>query len=433
MIRRLIDFLTNGIFRLHPDDMQNGFMRWLLKQYKLLFYTARGVIDHATIMRSAALTFYTLMSIVPIAALIFAIVKGFGLSDSLTLQMHEALPQFSEFIDLIVGFANNALERTRGGLLATIGILMLFWAVMKVFGNIEAAFNNIWEVKRSRGIARQFSDYIAIVVIVPILWVASNAMAIYLRQWFDFNDTTLYRIWYNLASVAIIWVMFTLVYIVLPNTKVKFTSALTAGIVAGTAFALFQAGYVYLQSWMNSYNAIYGSFAALPLFLIWMQISWQIVLFGGELAFAYQNINKFEQERQSINISLDKRRKVMLAAMLVITRSFVDAKGAVSSEQISRKLNLPVRIVRDVIFDLEQGGLILAVKHSANDKATYYTPAKDVHKLTLYDVVSTVETLGDQSVDIDESPEVREVGKLLDSIHQQAYNSPLNSLFTDIK
>ena len=184
---------------------------------------------------------------------------------------------------------------------------------------------------------------------------------------------------------------------------------------------------------MNSYNAIYGSFAALPLFLIWMQISWQIVLFGGELAFAYQNINKFEQERQSINISLDKRRKVMLAAMLVITRSFVDAKGAVSSEQISRKLNLPVRIVRDVIFDLEQGGLILAVKHSANDKATYYTPAKDVHKLTLYDVVSTVETLGDQSVDIDESPEVREVGKLLDSIHQQAYNSPLNSLFTDIK
>ena len=137
MIRRLIDFLTNGIFRLHPDDMQNGFMRWLLKQYKLLFYTARGVIDHATIMRSAALTFYTLMSIVPIAALIFAIVKGFGLSDSLTLQMHEALPQFSEFIDLIVGFANNALERTRGGLLATIGILMLFWAVMKVFGNID--------------------------------------------------------------------------------------------------------------------------------------------------------------------------------------------------------------------------------------------------------------------------------------------------------
>ena len=102
---------------------------------------------------------------------------------------------------------------------------MLFWAVMKVFGNIEAAFNNIWEVKRSRGIARQFSDYIAIVVIVPILWVASNALAIYLRQWFDFNDTTLYRIWYNLASVAIIWVMFTLVYIVLPNTKVKFTSS----------------------------------------------------------------------------------------------------------------------------------------------------------------------------------------------------------------
>ena len=432
-IRELLTYFTDTIFLRDLNEWRNPVVRWLVQQYRLLFYTARGLQEHGTIVRSAALTFYTLMSLVPIIAVVFAVVKGFGLADGLVENLYELFPQNPEIIDYIVGFAEKALLRTQGGVVAAVALVMLFWAVIRVFGSIENAFNNIWEVKVERSITRQWTDYIAVVMIVPLLWIVANALTNYAETLLGFDDAWYFRLLSRLASMAVIWAMFTLLYMVIPNARVRLGSALMAGIVAGTIFLAFQWGYVYVQRWMTSYNAIYGSFAALPLFLIWLQTSWEILLFGGELSFAYQNIERFGEERESLLINYDQRRKVMLAAMLVITRSFVDAKGAVSSEQISRKLNLPVRIVRDVIFDLEQGGLILAVKHSANDKATYYTPAKDVHKLTLYDVVSTVETLGDQSVDIDESPEVREVGKLLDSIHQQAYNSPLNSLFTDIK
>jgi membrane protein len=227
--------------------------------------------------------------------------------------------------------------------------------------------------------------------------------------------------------------MFTFIYIVLPNTKVRFKSALTASLVCGTAFLLFQWGYIYLQSSMSAYNAIYGSFAALPLFLIWLQISWQIVLFGGELAFAYQNIAKFEQERESLHISHDNRRKVMLATMLVITRSFTSKQGPMSSEQISQQLNLPLRIVRDVIFELEQAGLIHQVKWDENDKVAYYAPAKDVHNITIYDVITTVEQHGEESVDILESEEVRAVSSQLDAIIDEAMHSPKNLPFTEIK
>ena len=167
MIKRLLHFLTDGIFRLREEEVSSRLLRWALRQYKLLYYTARGVIEHDTLTRSASLTFYTLMAIVPLAAIIFAVMKGFGMAENLTHELHNALPQFPEFINYIVGFANNALARTRGGLLATFSVLALFWAVMQVFSSVEAAFNNIWEVKRSRGFARQFSDYIAVVVIVP--------------------------------------------------------------------------------------------------------------------------------------------------------------------------------------------------------------------------------------------------------------------------
>lgn len=432
MIKRLIDFLREGIFGLNESDLDNRLLRWLVRQYKLIYYTARGVIEHDMLGRSASLTFFTLMAVVPLAALIFAVMKGFGMAGHLTQALHNALPQFPEFINYVVEFANNVLARTRGGLLATFSMLALFWAVMQVFSSVESAFNNIWEVKKSRGIARKFTDYIAMIVIVPLLWVASNAIARYLHQWLGINDTVFYHIWSNCVSLVLIWAMFTFVYLVLPNTKVRFTSALTAALVCGTAFLLFQWAYVYLQSSMNAYNAIYGSFAALPLFLIWLQTSWQIVLFGGELAFAYQNIAKFEQERESLRISYDNRRKVMLTTMLVISRSFTSEHGPITSEQISHHLKLPVRIVRDVVFELEQAGLILQVKGDENDKAAYYAPAKDVHTLTLYDVITTVETHGEEGVDILDSEEVRRVSELLDAIKDEAIQSPKNKPFTEI-
>lgn len=146
---------------------------------------------------------------------------------------------------------------------------------------MESAFNNIWEVQSSRNIARQYLNYIVIAMVAPILWLVASTMGGYLLRFFDAGNTFLGILLSKLSALVIIWGSFTLIYAVVPNTKVLWRSAFMAGIVAGTVFMLFQWGYLYLQGWMTSYNAIYGSFAALPLFLLWLQISWEILLFGG--------------------------------------------------------------------------------------------------------------------------------------------------------
>jgi len=272
----ILTYFTDTIFRRDIREWRNPVVRWFVQQYRLLFYTARGLLEHGTLIRSAALTFYTLMSLVPIVAVVFAIMKGFGLTEGLVENLYGLFPQNPEIIDYVVGFAEKALARTRGGVVATVALVTLFWAVIRVFSSIESAFNNIWEVKVQRSITRQYTDYLAVVMIVPLLWVVASAIGNYAEQLLGFDDSWYFHLASRLVSLVVIWVMFTFLYMVIPNARVKFGSALMAGIVAGTGFLLFQWGYIYLQKWMTSYNAIYGSFAALPLMLVWMQTSWQI-------------------------------------------------------------------------------------------------------------------------------------------------------------
>ena len=318
----------------------------------------------------------------PIVAVVFAIVKGFGLAEGLTENLYALFPQNPEIIDYLVGFAENALARTQGGVVAAVALVTLFWAVIRVFGSIESAFNNIWEVKVERSITRQWTDYIAVVMIVPILWIVANAVGKYAQDLVGFDDSWYFELLSRLASMIVIWVMFTFLYIIIPNAKVRFGSALMAGIVAGTIFLLFQWGYVYVQRWMTSYNAIYGSFAALPLFLIWMQTSWEILLFGGELSFAYQNIARFGEERESLLISYDQRRKVLLAVMLIVVRNFRDRGGAMPADDIRTQLDLPTRIVNDVLFQFVQAGQLIAVRSGDGERETAFTPAHDIASMT---------------------------------------------------
>lgn len=224
-IKKILHFFTDTIFRLDLREWHNPVARWFVRQYRLWFYTARGLVGHGTMIRSAALTYYTLMSLVPIIAVVFAIVKGFGLADRLIDNLYGLFPQNPEIIDYVVGFAERALARTQGGIVAAVALLTLFWAVIKVFSSIENAFNNIWEVKSERSIARQYTDYIAVVLIVPILWIVANAVGNYAQELFGEEGRWYYMILLRLASLLVFWVMFTLLYLIIPNAKVRFGSA----------------------------------------------------------------------------------------------------------------------------------------------------------------------------------------------------------------
>ena len=428
-IKKIIEFFTETIFL---KEFRSSWMNWLARQYKLFFYTARGLQEHGTLVRCAALTFYTLISIVPILALVFAIVKGFGIIEDLIANLYSIFPNNPEIVDYVVEFANKALENTKSGLVAAVGIIALLWAVIRVFDSIERAFNNIWEVSSSRNIARKYTDYITVVVVVPILWTVANAITSYAQGIFV-DVTSAWMVWVSkMLSVAVMWVLFSFLYYIIPNTKVRISSAVTAGIVAGTAFILFQWGYVYLQSLMTSYNAIYGSFAALPLFLMWVQFSWMILLFGGELSFAFQNIDKFDEERESLHVNYDSRRKVLLAVMLVVVRHFLAGKGAISLSELKLALNLPTRIVNSVLRSLVDAEQLLELPSEGKGFDRRFAPAKDVAAFTVYSILEAVEHSGNNSIDFDSSRELREVSDELERIKTEVRTSQQNTKLVDI-
>jgi membrane protein len=344
-----------------------------------------------------------------------------------------------EVVDYVVEFAQKTLARTQSGWVAAVSLVTLFWAVIRVFGSVEDAFNNIWEVKSSRSIARKYSDYIAIIIVAPLLWIVASSAGTYVSEIFGIDVLVG---WVQVASKAfsliITWLMFTFIYVLLPNTKVRFGSALISAIIAGTIFLLFQWGYVFLQKWMTSYNAIYGSFAALPLFLIWLQTSWQILLLGGELSFAFQNIQRFDEERESLLASYDCRRKLMVAVMVIVGKAFRDGRGAVPAVEIKERLALPTRILSNILFTLVSAGMLNEIHREESEYDVSYAPARDISTLRLYDVLEAVDNQGFgrdnielKGDDLDQSSAV--VERLKDVTRSSSDNILLLELMNDDK
>ncbi len=431
-IRRIATFIAETAIGEDSERYRNPAVRWAVQQYRLLFYTARGLVEHGTLVRSAALTFYTLMSIVPVAAVIFAVVKGFGLTETLLDNLYGIFPQHPEVIEYLIGFAERALARTQGGVVAVVALVTLFWAVIRAFASIESAFNNIWEVKTARSLTRQYSAYITIVVVVPLLWAATRALGLYVDAQLGLGSSAWSFVVSKCAVLVMTWLIFAVLYTAIPNTKVRFRSALTAGVVAGTLFMLFQWGYVYLQRWMTSYNAIYGSFAALPLFLIWMQTSWQILLFGGELSFAYQNVARFAVERESLRISYDRRRRAMLAVMVVAARRFCAAQGSTGPEEIGGPGGRPPRLVNDLLYELAKAGMLAPVASEDAEHEVRFVPARDLTSLTLCDVIDAVETQGDATFAPSRAPEIGRVNEEWSRIAAAAHAAPGNVRLIDL-
>jgi len=301
-LAKIKHFLTTDIWRLRLKNYPHP-KSFLITQLRIIVLAVRGFIEDKCKFRASALTLFSLLSIVPIIAVMFAISKGFGLEkriESVLLQRMQAQEQVAQ---KIIEFANSLLENTSGGLIAGIGVAFLFWAVIKVLSNIEHAFNDIWGVKNPRTLARKFSDYLSMILLCPFLLIIASSVTVaintrtqaILQQFPAFSYVgPLVLLLLKLLPFLTIWALFAFIFIFIPNTKVKFTSAFLAGIVAGTIFQIAQWLYISFQIGAAKYSAIYGSFAALPLFVIWVQISWLIVLFGAELAFAHQNVDTYE-------------------------------------------------------------------------------------------------------------------------------------------
>ncbi len=429
-IKKVIDYIGHGLWE--QRDFKDRKSLWLTKQVRVIAYTVKGVSAHGSIIRSAALTFYTVMSLVPILALAFGIIKAFGLDEQLSAYLLDTFPRYERLVNAVLEFADGVLLRTRGGVVALTGLAFLVWAAVRVFSNVERAFNNIWEIKKKRGIARKVSAYILVIFVIPILWVAVSGAFTYIGNIMGQFEFLPYKLLRTLGSVVVTWIIFTVIYIAIPNTKVLFRHAATAGAIASVSFMAFQWFYIYIQSGVSSYNVIYGSFASIPLFLLWVQTSWQILLFGGELSFSYQNIDSYIQEREAETIRYDNRRTITVAVMLGIIRSFLAEERGITSERLAKELKLPVRLIRDVMYDLENAGLVAAARSAKSEKVNIYLPAKDINSITFYGVLQAVEEVGTHIGDREDSCELKRVAKILDDMERMVSESGLNVPLTHL-
>ncbi|HRZ39667.1 MAG TPA: YihY/virulence factor BrkB family protein [Candidatus Omnitrophota bacterium] len=440
ILSKILNFLDEGIWRINSRHLPKR-KSLLLRQLRIFVLSKRGFDEDKCALQASALTYYTLMSIVPIVAMAFGIAKGFGFENVLEKILYEKMAGQEEVVGRIVTFSRTFLENTKGGLIAGIGVALLFWTVIKVLGNIEKAFNEIWGIKKPRSFGRKFSDYLSIMLICPILLIMSSSMTVLITSQVNLimEKIAILGVLAPLVNFSLkflpflfLWLLFTFIYIFMPNTKVQFKSAFLGGIIAGTLYQVIQFLYFSAQIMVAKYGAIYGSFAALPLFLMWLQISWLVVLFGAEVAFAEQNVETYEFEQDCLKASHYFKRLMALRITHLCVSNFVKAKAPYTASQISHQLEVPIRLVRELLFQLTQAGVLVEVAFNNNAGEVSYQPARDIESLTVQNVISILNHQGIEDIPVEESEALKKIKDSLRAFEEQlgrsSYNVPLKSI-----
>ena len=436
LIKRITHFFNHKLWSLRLDklDKKQGFF---LRHLRIFSLAINGFNEDKCLIKATALTYYTLFSIVPIIALIFAIAKGFGFQESLEAQL---LNDFSEQKGVLVQafeYANKMLSNTKGGLIAGVGVVLLLWSVMKLLGSVETSFNEIWEIKKDRIWVRKITDYLSIMLIAPIFLILSGGITVGFKAGLDTASssfsllTPMNFVLLKTFAFSLIWGMFVFLYMVLPNTKVTFKGAASGAFVAALLFELLQWAYVTSQIGVGSYNKIYGSFAALPLFLIWVQYSWFVVLFGAELTFAWQNVDHYELESDINNISDRYKRVIALMIASHVVKNFHEGKPSLTAMQIADKLDLPVRLARTIIFEFTETGIFNEVKMH-EDKEIGYQPGISDSKLTVKFIIDKLDEKGVNELPIDNSEELIIINKLMKDMDEVLNTTKGNMLVKDL-
>mgnify|MGYP000852366069 CR=1 FL=1 len=390
-------FFLVDIWSYSRNDLSRNYYS-LLGVLRVIVMAVHGFRESKCRLWASALTYFSVFALVPVTAMAFGIAKGFGLDETLKQSLYEKFYDYQQILDYVFEYAGNLLETTRGGMIAGIGVVMLFWAVIKMLGNIEAAFNTIWGVKTHRTLFRKFSDYLSMALICPILILAASSMTTFVQGYLSHVSTAMLPEMLSGPLVSfmarslpfmILWVLFPFLYSFMPNTKVRWSAAIPAGILAGTAFQFLQQGYLALQIYLTSYNTIYGSFSALPLFLIWLQLSWLLVLFGAEISCAIQTSGDREFEPLVQELSPKARTRVMLAVAAALGQSFKEDNIGLTDEKIAELTGIPARLVRDGLYRLEDAGVVVRTQ----EKELFY-PAVPMEKFTALGILRMVSTHG---------------------------------------
>lgn len=413
--KRLFTFILFDIWRITEHELSRT-RRIIYRLVKIIVVAIRGFINDELNIRASALTYSILFAIIPLFSLIIAISKGFGVEQLIENSLKRTYIAQLNLIPQVMGFVEKYLETTQGGVFIGIGLAILFWSVMNFFMQVEKAFNNVWQVKKSRSPIRQFTTYFSSILILPLLIVLSSGFSIFISS--ALSQTYIYevlspflRFGVKVIPYLLNGIIFTIMYIVIPNTRVKFVNALIAGIIAGSAFQIFQMLYINGQVYLSRYNVIYGSFAAIPLLLLWLQISCLIVLLGAEISYAAQNIKDFDYEIESKNISRRYKNFLILFICYIVVKQFENQKPPLTSEDIVREYKLPMRLVNQIISKLVDSSIFVEV-YCDDTKSKSYYPGIDINQLTVGLLSTRLESFGSELF-------LKDKNELMDSFWQK--------------
>jgi membrane protein len=434
--KRIVDFFTTEIWE---DKWSNHpkYIQFLIRVIRLVALTIKNFTTDNCMDKAQSLTFYTLLSIVPLLAMFFGIAKGFGMDKLLKTELKVALAGHAEVYNWLMNFVDGTLKDTGGGAIAGVGVVFLGWSVIKLIGNTERAFNNIWNVSKPRSWGRKFTDYFSLVLIAPILMVLSSSLTVFISTQLERVFETVQILSFmkpiamfgiKLIPYVIVWLMFSLFYIIIPNTKVNIKSALIAGVVAGSSFQIIQWGYIFFQVGVSKYNAIYGSFAALPLFFIWLSISMQVLLSGAELSYSITNLNKYINQFNSVKLNNKFRKLVLFNVLYTIIHSFDKDETLKNREELHIELaDIPNKYIDRSLNLLIDSG-ILCLTDNEN-----YVPAIDINKISFDLVLDKVDNYGENDMEFSTNNQIVKLGTIFDSFNNNLRSDSKNVLVKDLK
>ncbi|MDH6311023.1 membrane protein [Dysgonomonas sp. PFB1-18] len=425
-VKKLLHFLSYDIWRINKKDRSSRKIG-LYNVIKTFILAIRNIDGSQLFTRASALTYSTLLSIVPLLAVLFAIARGFGFQNIVKTQLFSYFAGQEEMLDKAMAFIDKSIEYAQGGVFLGIGVVLLLYTVINLLSNIEDNFNNIWQIKKGRTYFRMFTDYLALIIIAPVFLICNAGLTIILSTTAEqqYLLGLVISPFMKIIPYLLTILLFTILYIYIPNTKVHFTSALLGGIFTGVCFQIFQMLYISGQFWITKYNAIYGSFAALPLLLLWLQLTWFLVLFGVQLSFAFQNVNKFSFEHETSNISRRYKDFITLLTMTLIVKRFEKGLPPYTADELSENYKIPTKLTGDTLFYLQQIGIIV---ETPTDDALVpaYIPSLDINHISVSYLFEKIDKYGSEDFIIDTDIQFRSEWETILAIREPSeYGSKL--------
>lgn len=423
-----------------PMDRLTGNKAYWIRQVRIIYMVIKGINRDHIYIKASALTYFTILSVIPLIALAFGIAKGFGLQDELRAQIIMQFHNQEQVMAWILDFANNMLEEASGGWIAGVGIALLFYTVGQLLNYVETTINSIWRVDETRVWYRKMTDYLAIIIMVPVIFIASSSVTVLANT--KLNDllgqTEMIEVFKPVVSFLVqlipfilLCILATAAFLVMPNTRVKIRPAIVAGLITGFALQVLQILYVQSQLGISKLGTLYGSFAAVPLLMIWVQVTWVALLMGAQLSYYIQNITRYEFEFDVQTVSPKQKKRLSLLVMHCLIDDFIKGIKPRAPEEISHDLSLPVRTVHDCLDQLRISELVTQLWDETEDRYVYQ-PATDINRMTLSFVLDKMESAGSIHKIVVNNVDYKKIDMALNKFDTMIVSSETNILLRDI-